>query len=291
MQIVLHAGAHDTEEDRLFKPLLRNKEEFAKRGVSIPGPSRYRPLLRDMLGALENAPAAEDAREILLDAILDDEHADQVILSHSHIFGAERACLRNGELYALAPERMQLLTPLFRHDQITLFMAIRNPALFLPTIYNAYPQTDMDSFLRGFNPLSIRWSDTLQSIREAAPRANLVVWCFEDMPLVWARIIREMAGLEHDEKILGGFDLLSQIMSPEGMKRFRAYLKKHPNMNELQKHRVISAFLDKFALQDVIEEELEAPGWTDDLVEELTAIYDDDVSICANIPGVQMILP
>ena len=85
MQIVLHAGAHDTEEDRLFKTLLRNKEEFAKRGVSIPGPSRYRPLLRDMLGALENAPAAEDAREILLDAILDDEHADQVILSHSHI--------------------------------------------------------------------------------------------------------------------------------------------------------------------------------------------------------------
>ncbi|MEP3636376.1 MAG: hypothetical protein ABJN14_03850 [Paracoccaceae bacterium] len=291
MQIVLHAGAHDTEADRLFKTLLRNKNELAKRGISIPGPSRYRPILRDTLGAMADAPAAEDARDILLDAILDDEHADQVILCHPHIFGAERACLRNGELYALAPERMQLLTQLFKHDQITLFLAIRNPASFLPTIYNASPQTDMDSFLRGYNPFSIRWSDTLQSIREAAPRANLVVWCFEDMPLIWAQIIREMAGLDHGEKIIGEFDLLSQIMSPEGMKRFQAYLKKHPNMNEIQKHRVISAFLDKFALQDVIEEELEAPGWTDDLVEELTAIYDDDVSHCANIPGVQMILP
>ncbi|MEO9825900.1 MAG: hypothetical protein ABJE99_00470 [Roseobacter sp.] len=291
MQIVLHAGAHETEEDRLFKTLLRNKEHFAKRGVSIPGPGRYRPLLREMLGALETAPAAEDAREILLDAILDDEHADHVILSHSYIFGPERACLRNGELYALAPERMQLLTQLFKHDEITLFMAIRNPASFLPTLYNSSPQSDMDSFLRGCDPLSIRWSDTLNSIRNAAPNANIVAWCFEDMPLIWAQIVREMAGLEHGEKIVGGFDLLSQIMSPEGMKRFRAYLKTHPDMNDIQKYRVISAFLDKFALQDAIEEELEAPGWTDELVEDLTAIYDDDVPLCARIPGVQMILP
>ena len=291
MQIVLHAGAHDTEEDRLFKTLLRNKDEFAQRGVSIPGPGRYRPLLREMLGALENAPASEDAREILLDAILDDEHADRVILSHVYIFGPERACLRDGELYALAPIRMQLLTQLFQHDEITLFMAIRNPAAFLPTIYNASPQTEMDSFLRGCDPLSIRWSDTLNSIREAAPRAHLTVWCFEDMPLIWAQIVREMAGLEHGEKIIGGFDLLSQIMSVEGMKRFRAYLKSRPNMNDIQKYRVISAFLDKFALQDAIEEELEAPGWTDELVEDMTAIYDDDVQRCARIPGVQMILP
>ncbi len=291
MQIALHSGAHDTEDDRLFKTLLRNKEDFAKRGVSIPGPGRYRPLLREMLGALESAPPAEDAREILLDAILDDENADRVILSHSYIFGPERACLRNGQLYALAPERMRVLTNLFKHDEITLFMAIRNPAAFLPTLYNASPQNDMDAFLRGSDPLDIRWSDFLKSIREAAPKANLTIWCFEDMPLIWAQIVREMAGLEHGEKITGGFDLLSHIMSAEGMRRFRAYLKTRPNLNDLQKHHVISAFLDKFALPDALEEELEAPGWTEELVEDMTAIYDDDVQQCARIPGVQMILP
>ena len=44
-------------------------------------------------------------------------------------------------------------------------------------------------------------------------------------------------------------------MSKEGMQRFAAYLKSHPDMTEIQKRRVISAFLDKFALEEEIEEE------------------------------------
>jgi hypothetical protein len=34
------------------------------------------------------------------------------------------------------------------------------------------------------------------------------------------------------------------------MQRFAAYLKSHPEMTEIQKRRVISTFLDKFALEE-----------------------------------------
>lgn len=291
MQIVLQAGAHFTEEERLFKTLLRNKADFAELGVNVPGPGRYRPLLRDMLSALDSAQASTNARDILLDAILDEAQADRVILSHVHLFGAPRGCLRDGILYHMAPTRISQLDEIFAEDDLELFLCLRNPAAFLPALFASAPQLDMEEFLRGFSPLRIRWSETLSEIRAAAPNVTITAWCFEDMPMVWAEIIREMAGLEAGEKIVGGFDLLREIMKPEGMHRFRAYLKTHPDMSERQKRRVIAAFLDKYALDDALEEELEAPGWTDELVEQLSDIYEDDMRAVAQIPGVNFISP
>ena len=119
----------------------------------------------------------------------------------------------------------------------------------------------------------------------------VTVWCNEDTPLIWAEIIREMAGLDHGERIQGGFDLLREIMSPEGMKRFRAYLHDHPVMSEMQKRRVMAAFLDKFALDEVLEEEIDIPGWTAELVDEITELYEEDVFQLQRIPGVHLISP
>ncbi|UOA27755.1 hypothetical protein [Pseudosulfitobacter sp. DSM 107133] len=291
MQIVIHTGAHFTEVERLVKCLLRNKEDFASRGVAVPGPSRYRKLLRETFAALKTTAPAEGARDVLLDAILDAEEADRLILSHPHIFGAPLASVRNGRLYPNAVERMVQLSQLFPHDQIEMFTALRNPATFLPAVFGESPRESVEDFLGVADPADVRWSDMLNEVREAAPNVNITVWCNEDTPLIWAEIIREMAGLEHNEKIIGGFDLLGDIMSPEGMKRFRAYLKTHSVMTEMQKRRVIAAFLDKYALEDEIEEELDMPGWTDDLVHEMTEIYDEDVFRIQRIPGVTLIAP
>jgi len=119
----------------------------------------------------------------------------------------------------------------------------------------------------------------------------ITVWCNEDAPLLWAHIIRQMAGLPDEERITGGFDLLGSIMSDEGMKRFRAYLKEHPVMTEAQKRRAVVAFLDKYALDTEVEEELDMPGWTDALVDEMSARYDADVVRIAAMPGVRVLMP
>ena len=291
MQLVLHAGAHFTEEDRLLRCLLNNKGDFSKRGVAVPGPGKYRALLRDTLVAMVDAPLAPDARDVLMDAILDDESAERVVLSHMFLFGAPRAIVRDGLMYCLAPERMSQIATLFAGDDIELFFAMRNPATFLPALFTQAPQEDMHTFLRGHDPFAIRWSDTLAEIRAAAPDVPITTWCFEDMPLIWAQIIREMGRLDDGEKITGGFDLLSDIMSQEGMQRFRSYLASHAGMSEVQKRRVMAAFLDKFAIEDEIEEELNAPGWTEETVEAMTEIYEQDVLAVARIPGVTVIAP
>jgi len=291
MQLIFHTGAHYTDEERLLKCLLQNKEQFAKRGISIPGPGRYRYLLKDAFKAMQTAAPSPEARDVLIDAILDEEVCERLILSNSHFFGSQRFAVGEETLYPEAAERMTLLQQLFQFEQIEMFMAIRNPATFLPAIQENVSSRRFRQMMGDADPRELRWSDMVLSIREAVPNISLTIWCNEDTPLIWAQIIREMAGLEPEDPINGEFDLLNSIMSKEGMSRFQTYQKTHPDMSEVQQRRVIAAFMDKFALEDEVEEELDLPGWTDALVDELTELYDQDVFRIQCIPGVQLIAP
>mgnify|MGYP006084880829 FL=1 len=62
-------------------------------------------------------------------------------------------------------------------------------------------------------------------------------------------------------------------------------------MTEIQKRRVISAFLDKFALEEEIEDELDLAGWTKDLMDDMTDVYDEDMLEVQRIPGITLIAP
>ncbi|WP_353333089.1 hypothetical protein [Phaeobacter sp. NW0010-22] len=291
MQLIFHTGAHATDEDRLLKVLLTNKEGFAQRGIAVPGPGKYRPLLKDTFSALEASPPSSDARDVLLDAILDEEVADRILMTHQHFFGTQWSAIRDGVFYPLAGPRVAQLKQVFEYDQVEIFMSIRNPATFVPAVLAKTAPKRQQQVLDEIDFLSLRWSDMVQRIRDAAPDVPLTIWCNEDTPLIWAQIIRDLAGLDHGTKFTGGFSLLSEIMSKEGMKRFRAYLHQYPEMTEMQKRRVIAAFLDKYAIEDAVEEELDLPGWTEELVDQLTELYDEDVFAIQRIPGVQFIEP
>lgn len=291
MQLVFHTGAHFTEEERLMKCLLRNKESLAARGIFVPGPSKYRKLLRQTLSEMTNLAPSHEARDILLEAILENEHTDRVLLSNAHFFGAPRAAVQKGVLYPLAPERISYIADIFYEDDIELFMAIRNPATFLPECYEKSSYDTITAFMGGRDPRATRWSDTLTRMRAAAPEIPITVWCNEDAPLVWSQIIRDIAGLDHGDDVVGGLDLFADIISKEGMTRFLSYRKSKPDLSEIQLRRVMAAFLDKFGLDEEIDEEIDIPGWTDALVSELTDIYDEDVFAIERIPGVQLISP
>ncbi len=213
------------------------------------------------------------------------------MLSHENFFGLSRFALSGGVLYPRAPHRLAGLARLFPEDRKTVCIGLRNPATFLPALFATSKQDDFLTFLDGTDPEMLRWSDLIERLRAAQPEIAITVWCNEDTPLIWGTIIREMAGLEEGTRITGAFDLLSDIMSDEGMRRFRSYLREHPDMTEPQKRRVIVAFLDKFAIEDAVEEELDMPGWDDDYVDMLTARYEEDVARIDAMPDVRLITP
>ncbi len=291
MKVILHAGAHHTDSDRLLKCLLKNKQEFFRNGIAVPGPGKYRTLIKESFIALDSAAPADDARDVIVDAILDEEKADRLILSNTHFFGSPRFALGDGKLYPLATRRLRQAQQLFAGDSLELFLAICNPATFLPNVMsNASKRQQQDLLLN--NPArEIRWSDMLTQVRSILPDLQVTVWCYEDSPFIWSNILKSFAGLTTAKNLKGRFDLLDDIMSEAGLKRLRAYLSSKPELSDRQITKVIAAFLEKYAIPEAIEEELDLPGWTDELVDELTFLYDHDVSKIAQIDGIRFLAP
>lgn len=291
MQVIFHCGAHGTEDDRLLKTLLRNKDQFRTFGTAIPRPKAYRTLLKDCLSAVHDGTLTEDERSALRTAILEKKQADRVVLSNAHFFGSQRQSLENNQFYPEAEQRLLAWQQLFPLDQLELFIALRNPATMIPELLsNAAPQRKKE-VLNELDPYRVRWSDLLYRLRQVAPKVPVTIWCFEDMPLIWEQVIRDMAGADMQQNVAGGMSLLSAIMSAEGMTRLKHYLQNHPDMTEIHKRRVIAAFLDKFADHDALEEEIDLPGWTEDMIDTLTELYEEDIDQVHRIPGVTLIAP
>jgi len=291
MQIVYHIGANCTDQDRLLKSVLKNADTFADLGVKVPGPGKYRRLIRETIQSLDGKAPAEGARDVMLDAIVDDEQCNRLVMSHSKFMCVDRRVFEGGVFYELAETKLNGLVSLFPEDEIEIFLAIRNPATFLPELFEASPLESFSDLMRGVDPMDVRWSDLVARIRNILPNVGLTVWCNEDTPLIWAQLIREMAGVDPLTRITGGFDLLSVIMSNEGMKRFVAYLKANPPQTEQQKRRIIAAFLERYALEDQVEDEVDIPGWTEEMVLAMSAAYEEDILRIERIPGVNFIAP
>ncbi|QQA41362.1 hypothetical protein [Pelagovum pacificum] len=291
MEIVYHIGANCTDGERLLKSLLKNSDVFAEQGIRVPGPGKYRRLLRETVQNLDGREPGPDSRDILIDAILDDESAGRLVLSHAEFICVSNRVFENGKFYDLAEFKIGSLANLFPEDDIELFLGLRNPATFIPAAFAESKSDSLDQYLHGMDPYDVRWSDVIERIQIAAPNASIIVWCNEDTPLIWSQLIREISGVDPLTRISGGFDLLNAIMSPEGMRRFLAYIKTHPPQTEVQKRRIIAAFLDKYAIEEEIEQEVDLPGWTDEMVDDLTEAYEEDVYEIERMPGVTFISP
>ena len=291
MEIALHLGANCTDEDRLLKSILKNVDTLAEHGINAPGPGKYRRLIRETIQSLDGAAPAADARQIMLDAILDHDTPRRLVMSNTNFICVPNRIFENGVLYDQAEFKLRGFLQLFPEDEIDIYLALRDPATFLPDAYRRSKADSFAAFMQGREPHGVIWSDLVRRIRQVAPQATLTVWCNEDTPLIWAELIRDIAGLDRDVKITGGFDLLASIMSKEGMSRFLAYMQAHPPQTDTQKRRVIAAFLDKYALSDEIEETVDLPGLTEDDISDLSEAYEEDVARIAAMPDVTFIAP
>ncbi len=293
MQVALHLGAHCTDDDRLLKSLLANKNVLAAEGISVPGPGRYREMLQELARQFKGKPADGDAQERIRNEILHDSHASRVILSDENFMCVHARIFENALLYEKSSYKTQWLRNLFPGDEVEFHIGIRNPASFIPAAFH-HPDQRYESF-RDFmsttDVMDVRWSDVILTIRENNPDCPLTVWCNEDTPLIWNEILRELSGHDPMTRLNDDFGILQSIMKPIGLKRMHKYLADNPPQTEVQRRRILAAFLEKFAIAEEVEEELDAPGWTEDLVAELTEEYEEDLYEIKRLAGVTFIAP
>jgi hypothetical protein len=290
MRIVYHLGAHCTDEDRLVRCLLKNRARLAEQGIMVPAPTRYRKLLRDTATQLRGAAASEDTEAMILDQIMDESSADRLILSWTSFLSFPAYAITGG-LYAQGGERLRSFTQIFPDIEAEFCLAVRNPATFLPDLRERALQKGHEDILDGVDPFALRWSDAVRQILDHNPNVPLTVWCDEDTPLIWPEVLAVVSGHASGTMLEDMDELLGMLLSEAGLARYHAYCREHPPQSVSHRRRIVTAFLEKFGRPDQLATEIALPGWTDDVVEDLTQAYLADVERIAQMPGVRLIEP
>ncbi|MBC2835219.1 hypothetical protein [Paragemmobacter straminiformis] len=286
MRIVYHLGAHCTDEERLIRCLWKNRATLGHQGIVVPGPTRYRALLRDTAITLKGRAASRDTQALVLDQIMDEDRADRLILSWDNFLSYPQWAIRDRRLYPAAGERIRAFTQIFPEIEAEFHLAIRNPASFLPALFAKQRGKPYEEFIGTADPRALSWSRMVEEIRTLNPDAPLTIWCDEDTPLIWPEVLQNVSGHAPDTQLAETDELLTSIMSPEGLTRMNGYLSSNPPSSVAQRRRIVSAFLDKFALPDQIETEFELPGWDESLLDDLNSGYQRDITRIRQMEGV-----
>jgi len=157
MQIAFHIGANCTDGDRLLKSILKNADRLLAEGIAVPGPGRYRTLIRETITALDGSKPATDTRDILLDTIVANDNVKRVVLNNDNFICIPNRIFDHGLLYSQAAAKTRALKQLFKGDDIALFLGIRNPATFLQETFNKSKANSIPEYLGLVQPLEIRW--------------------------------------------------------------------------------------------------------------------------------------
>lgn len=292
MQIVYHIGAHYTDEDLLLKGLLHNAKLLSEHGILVPEPETYRSVLRDTLIALRGKLATDEIQDVVLDTILGESDGRRAIFSYESFICGAGQVFNDGTYYGKMGMKAQWLRNLFPDFQVEFCIGLRDPATHIPTLFHRQnAEKDFKVWRGQIDMNSLSWKRVLKELRKAVPDAPITVWCNEDTPLIWPEVMQTVSGHPADLHLAQDDALLETIMSTEGMRRMRAYLDGHPPRNVMQRRRVVTAFLDKFALEDQMEDEIDLPGWSEKIMDILSERYEADIEAISALPDVRVILP
>ena len=292
MRVVFHIGAHQTDQDRLVRSLLKNRDLLARQQVAVPGPGRYRVVLRDVVNRLRGEPATAEAEELLIEAIADRDTPEVLFLSNDSFMCLPQRALDEGRLYARA-FKTAWLRQLFPRHETAFALALRDPSSFVPALFQARANRDLDfeDYMTGLDPHALRWSEVIETIRAHNPDAEIIVWCNEDTPLVWGAVMQAVTGVSGDAALDGVLDIALQIVSEEGAAAIEAHFGRAPHFDGPEVRRALGRLIEAHGRPDELADVIDLPGWDEDLIARLSAAYDADVARIAAMPGVRFIAP
>jgi hypothetical protein len=292
MQVVFHLGAPCTDDDLLLQTLMRNRDVLWGEGVAVPPPGRYRAIVRDTARTLKGRAAGPEVQDALLEAIVDEAATiDRLILSDPRFICINRLVIQGPQIWPMIDRQTTQLRALFPDDAVEFFIGMRDPATHVPQLFKTSRFSDFAEFTQNMQVHAVAWSEMLRRLTMTHPDCPVTVWCNEDTPLIWGELLQDIAAVGIEVPLAGKDVLVQQIMDPAGFKRMQEYLRQKPPETEAQRRRVVTAFLDRYAVEDRIEEVVSVPGWTEEFMAELSEAYDADMEVVAEIPGVTLLTP
>jgi hypothetical protein len=284
--IAYHIGAPFTDNDQLVWSLRKDSELLGRHNVMLRRPKGYRPQISQLIQQLDGSEATDEQRQALLHSIVKDQPASRLILSDSSFMGDAGAMLEGGGFFADVGARIKYLRQLFQQGPDEIFLCVRNPALLVPEAFNAREDGDYAAFVGDADLMSLRWSDVIDRIQGANPDCPITVWCSEDTPIIWPEVLEKITAIKDTTRFAGELDIISSIMSEKGGARLKTYLDERPQISERKRRSIRAIFLERFVLEDAIEEEIDLPGLTNAMVDQISNAYEEDVRAIAKMAGV-----
>lgn len=291
MQIAFHIGVHATDGDRLLKALLKNRGWLLKNQTEIVPPGRHRGLFEEALTSLNGGAATDEMEQIMLDAVLDSENPERVIFSSPSFMGAPGRAVTKGGLYGQMARRVAALSNLFPSAKSEFFVAIRNPATLICDVLQQFSGGDYETLMQGHIPQDLRWRNPIQQVIKMAQGRRIVIWCHEDVPLIWPEVLRLIARMPPDAPLQDAMVYIDEIIDDSGKAELQKALAGRDQLSIAQRRSIYADILSRHAAQDSMFQNIDLPGWTQDLVDQVTENYHADVAEIAVLPGVEFVFP
>ena len=300
MDIALHLGANLTDDSQLRTCLIANEVLLARQDILVQRPRKFLdPCLTAAHEIAEMAPDLKEAREALgtahrktvLDAAEVDANTRRLILSSPALLAKLSQSFDGARLYPQAGARMAALRDVFAGHRISLYLAVRNPASFVPALLTAVKASVRDEILGNMSKAPLNWFDVIQDIRKSWPEASLTLWADEDTPFIWDRAVRAVAGCNPESELKGLQSWYDTILVPGAADKLDAFIRSAPPLNTTLRHRTISAFLDKYCDFDKLDVDVSITGWNERHVEMLSHVYEEDLGRFAALDDVTFLQP
>ncbi|WP_254437995.1 hypothetical protein [Ruegeria arenilitoris] len=186
---------------------------------------------------------------------------------------------------------MAFLEQNFRDHQIELFMGLRNPGSFIPKLLMSLPEQERADAIRNTDLSCLSWIGMIEDIRDLAPGVQITLWGNEDTPFIWGDIIRALGDLSEDTPLVDEHDLLLSLLDETGQKEVLELSHQDAEPSEASLHENMARIFENHAKPGEIEEELDLPGWSIEVVDAFTELYEQDLERLGSIPGVRVLKP
>ena len=289
--IAFQLGAPGTNGGQLVWSLRKIAPWLHEREIIVPRPGEYRDAIPKLLKALDGAPASPRQSRDLLMQLTRKRPARRVVLSNDKYLGVPAWIFYTGIFYHNAAPNAAALRNLFPDNPCEFHLMIANPALFIPAVFEIQSAKKYEKFMHGVDPLEVRWSDVIGRIRAVCPDVPIRVSCNEDSPVIWGEALRSLVGLPPETALETETEMAERLMEDAGAEAMKAFLDDHPKLTAAQRQDVLARFLEQFARDDLLDEVIDLPGWTEDLIEQLSLSYDVDLELIAEMEGVSLIEP
>lgn len=269
-ELILHLGAHGTDNGTIAAWLERNAAQIASGGTLVMPARQFLQRLSQLLADLGDAPGDAD-RRALADALGLGGQVTRVAVSAPALLGPAADVITAEGFYARDPTaRLRALGRLLPADMaLTLALAIARPGALLPRLLAAQestPDPAMIAMRMGWlGHETLPWVGLVRQIRRDVPGARLVVWRNESLGAFWPDVLSLFAGYpedaEHALPVDGAEEFAMQGIVEEGRERMRRYIAAKPPTTAALMQRVAAAFAQGYGRLAYDAADIAGPGF------------------------------